>query len=246
MEAKDPSPTPRHLALLVLVRHAESERNLLKGNQTFFADDQSRRDLRGIADPAVELTLEGRRQAVETGRALRAQFGSFDCVYHSGYRRTRETAELLLGAWAPEERRAIALQHDLFIRERDAGYAFEMTAEESERAFPWLAAYWRTAGSFFGQPPGGESLARVCERVHLFLDMIYRQRAGQRVLVVSHAATLGAFRFILERWTYEEATARLPADLSPNCGVTTYAFDPTRRCLALQRLNEVFWSASAR
>jgi broad specificity phosphatase PhoE len=243
MEAKDPSPTPRRPAVLALVRHAESQRNLLKRGNTFFVDDESRRDVRGVADPDVELTQEGRRQALETGRALRARFGGFDCVYHSGYRRTRETAELLLAAWTQEERRAVAVRHDLFIRERDAGYAFEMTTEEAERAFPWLSSYWRTAGTFFGQPPGGESLARVCERVHLFLDVLFRERAGQRVLVVSHAATLCAFRFLLERWTYEETTAHLHSEVSPNCGVTTYAFDPTPRRLVLQRLNEVLWSA---
>lgn len=233
----------RRPTLLALMRHAESQRNIAKGERTYFADSEARRSVRGIADPDVELTDEGRRQARVTGRALRARFGSFDAVIHSGYRRTRDTARLLLEAWPPAEQRAIEVRHDLFIRERDAGYAFEMTAEEAQHAFPWLAEYWRTTGSFFARPPGGESLAQVCERVYLFLDRLFRDRGGQRVLVITHAATLRAFRFLLERWTYEEAAERFQAELSPNCGVTVYALDLGTRELVLQELHTVYWAS---
>jgi probable phosphoglycerate mutase len=237
-------PTPKRPSLLALMRHGESQRNIAKGDRTYFPDSESRRSVRGIADPDVELTAEGRRQALLTGRGLRARFGSFDAVIHSGYRRTRETAQLLLQAWPPEELRGVEVRHDLFIRERDAGYAFEMTAEEAQRAFPWLAEYWRTTGSFFARPPGGESLAQVCERVYLFLDRLYRDRAGQRILVISHAATLRAFRFLLERWTYEEAAERFQAELSPNCGVTVYAFDAGAGELVLQELHSMYWASA--
>ncbi len=231
-------------ALLALMRHAESQRNIAKGDRTFFADSESRRSVRGIADPDVELTDAGRQQALLTGCALRARFGRFDALFHSGYRRTRDTAQLVLEAWPPEEQHAFDVRHDLFIRERDAGYAFEMTAEEAHCAFPWLAEYWRTAGPFFARPPGGESLSQVCERVYLFLEKLYRERTGQRILVISHAATLRAFRFLLERWTYEEAAERFQAELSPNCGVTVYALDPAAGELALRELHAVYWTAA--
>jgi phosphohistidine phosphatase SixA len=65
-----------------------------KGN-TFFLDDESRKAVQGVPDHHVPITDEGRRQAEVTGRAVREQFGAFDYVYHSEYRRTEETAERL-------------------------------------------------------------------------------------------------------------------------------------------------------
>ena len=85
-------------ACLVLVRHAQSARNVAKKGNMFFLDDEMRKAVQGIADHHVPITDEGRPQAEVTGQALRAEFGAFDYVYHSGYRRTQETAEHLLAA----------------------------------------------------------------------------------------------------------------------------------------------------
>jgi hypothetical protein len=65
-----------------------------------------------------------------------------------------------------------------------------MTDAEASAAFPWLQDYWSTFGPFFARPPGGESLAQVCERVYAFLQKVARTMAGKRVLVVSHAGTM--------------------------------------------------------
>jgi broad specificity phosphatase PhoE len=72
-------------------------------------------------------------------------------------------------------------------------------------AFPWLQDYWGTFGPFFARPPGGESLAQVCECVYAFHQKLARTMAGRRVLVVTHGGTLWCFRYVLEGWTYEEA-----------------------------------------
>src|SRR5215471_752248 len=105
---------------LVLVRHAESDRNVAKKGSVFFADDESRRAVKGVPDYAIPLTREGRRQAEITGTALRARFGAFDYVYHSGYRRTVETTEGILRAFSENERAAIEVRQNVFIRERDS------------------------------------------------------------------------------------------------------------------------------
>jgi 2,3-bisphosphoglycerate-dependent phosphoglycerate mutase len=228
-------------ALLFLVRHAESERNVAKKGNIFFADDESRRSLKGVADYAVPLTEEGRRQAELTGDALRARFGAFDYVYHSGYRRTVETTEGILRAFTAEERAAIKVRQSVFIRERDAGFAYDMTTAEAEAAFPWLQEYWKTSGSFFARPPGGESVAQVCERVYLFINMLFRDRAGQRVVAVTHGVTLRAFRFLLERWTYDEVTTRFREDPPKNASVTVYEYDAEAARMVLREYNTVFW-----
>jgi len=229
-------------ALLVLVRHAESARNVARKGNIFFADDESRAAVRGVPDFETPLTDEGRRQAIETGRVLRERFGVFDHVYHSGYERTVATADLVTQAYGADERARVRVHLNAFIRERDSGYAFDMTTAEAEAAFPWLHEYWRTAGSFFARPPGGESVADVCERVYLFLNMLFRDRAGERILAVTHGVALRAFRFLLERWDYSQAGTLMHEDPPHNCSVTTYAYDGAARRLVLREYNRVYWT----
>ena len=45
-------------SLLVLVRHAESARNVAKKGSRFFLDDESRKAVRGVADHHVPITDE--------------------------------------------------------------------------------------------------------------------------------------------------------------------------------------------
>src|SRR4029453_8566223 len=139
----------------------------------------------------------------------------------------------------PQERSAMQFRHHLFLRERDAGWTYDMTTGEAETAFPWLQEYWDTLGPFFAPPPGGESLADVAQRVYLFLNMLFRDRAGQRVLLVSHGGTLRVLRFRLGRWTYEEFLVRFREDSIPNCAVTSYAYDAGAGHLTLRNLNAV-------
>lgn len=212
-----------HPSVLVLVRHAESERNVAKKGNVFFTDDEARRALRATADHRVPITALGHRQAEAVGRGLRARYTRFDAVIHSGYARTRETAEGILKAFTDDERAAMTVSHDLFVRERDTGYGWDMTTAEARAAFPYLQEYWSTMGPFFARPPGGESVAQVCERVKMFLDRLEAQHAGQRVLVVTHGVTMRAFRYLLEGWDYDQMEQNLRGHASPNASITAYA-----------------------
>lgn len=229
-------------ALLVIVRHAESARNQAKKGSVYFADDAARRVVHGTPDHLTELTENGHKQAIETGIAIRERFGAFDYVYTSGYARTEQTAQGILAAYSPAERERMHVRMNLFIRERDPGFAYDMTEEEAEAAFPWLNEYWRTFGGFMARPPGGESLADVVVRVHTFLDTLFRDRAGQKILVVTHGGTIRCFRFTLERWNYEQAQ-RWPAGQHPvNCGVTVYRVADTGDRMELHQYNQVYWT----
>ncbi len=198
----------------------------------------------GVADHGTPLTARGRHQASLTGVALRETFGLFDYAYHSGYRRTRETLEHLLDAYPKQERAGIQVRHHLFLRERDTGHTFDMSTAEAEAAFPWLQDYWNTYGPIFGRPPGGDSLADVAKRVYPFLSMLFRDRAGQRLLVVTHGETLWMFRMLLERWTWEETQERFRTGSLPQCSVTDYGYEPESHRLVLHDLTRVYWQSA--
>lgn len=226
---------------LVLVRHAQSARNEIKAGNIYFTDDDQRKAIQGVPDHDIPLTSRGIEQAKQTGVELRNRFGTFDYVYHSGYRRTEDTARHILEAYSPTERDVMKVRHNPFIRERDPGYAYDMTTEEAESAFPWLREYWDTFGGFMARPPGGESLADVANRVYTFLGTLFRDRVGQDVLVVTHGGTLRCFRFLLERWDYDQATSWNSEPHPENCGVTVYGYNEELGRLALQSYNEVLW-----
>lgn len=216
-------------ALLVIMRHAESTRNVAKAGQIFFADEAARGDLENDPDHGTCLTDAGRAQARELGETLHAAFGSFDVVFHSGYQRTRETAQGLLAAWPAESGSHRDVRSHLFLRERDSGYTFNMTTAEAEAAFPWLQSHWELSGRFFARPPGAESLADVALRVHLFLESLKADCAGQRVLIVTHGGPLRMFRYWLEGWSHEDVVDRWNREAVPNCCVIAYAPDENGR-----------------
>lgn len=226
---------------LILIRHAESARNKAKHGSTYFADEEARKTVRGIPDYKIPLTEEGFVQAKKTGLYLRERFGRPDYFYHSGYLRTMQTLDGILAAFPDEERAQINVRMNEFIRERDPGYTYDMTTEEAEGSFPWLKEHWETFGGFFSRPPGGESLSDVSERVYMFLNTLFRDRAGQTVWVALHGGTLRTFRFLLERWTYDQVLKWPEGDSPRNCGITVYEFDEENDRLTLREYNTVGW-----
>lgn len=223
---------------LILVRHAQSARNEAK-KSVFFADEYARRHVKGIPDYEVPITDAGKENARNTGEYLKERFGEFDYVYHSGYKRTKDTTEAILGAYSEEEKSRMTVHHNVFIRERDPGFGYDMTEAEAKEAFPWLQEYWDTYGGFFAYPPGGESIAKMAERVYQFIGMLYEDHADEKVLVVTHAGTIRAFRFLLEKWNYEQAIAWPKGSEPKNCGITIYDYDNTTKHLKLGEYNTV-------
>ena len=214
-------------SLLVLARHAESERNAAKRGWPFFGSETDAAPFRGQADRSTVLTEAGRALARAPGERLREEHESFDVIVDSGFRRTQETVEHLLEAWPVEERDAIERHSNDLLRERDAGYALNMTEEEAASAFPWLQEYWRTEGPYFERPPGGESLADLALRVKLFLESDLKAFAGRRLLLVTHIGTMQMLRMHLEAWPLAEIDAKLRGEPIRNCDTFAYTLDST-------------------
>lgn len=68
--------------------------------------------------------------------------------------------------------------------------------------------------------------------------------AGKRVLIVTHGGTIWCFRYVLERWTYEEAERRFTTESIRNCSVTSYEREPPGH-LALRLAGHTCWTPQA-
>lgn len=129
----------------------------------------------------VELADEGREQARRLAQRLRGE--KITAVYASPMSRTVETATILA---RPNK---LEVQTRDGLREISHGRWEQMTRREVEEAFPEEAAAWEKDPYTFA-PLGGESGLAVTARALPVLMEIVRAHAGERVLVVSHKATI--------------------------------------------------------
>lgn len=129
----------------------------------------------------VDLSEEGRWQAARLGERLRSE--GVSVVYSSPLSRTLETARIIVASTAcPIEQR-----DDL--REIRHGHWEGMTRKDVETRFPDEYAAWEEDPFTFA-PTGGESGVAVLARaLPVIRDIVTRHR-GERVLVVSHKATI--------------------------------------------------------
>lgn len=222
-------------ALLVITRHAESERNVAKRGRPFFPDADAAAPFRGRSDADTALTEAGRAAARALGLVLRERFGAFDLIVDSGVLRTMETIEGVLEAWPETERTRVTRVSDHLIRERDPGHAVNMTTDEAAHAFPWLQEYWKSEGPFYARPPGGENLADVAERAHRFLESQRAAMADRRVLIVTHVGTAQLLRFTLEGRKPDRLLHWLAHEPIGNCDVLAYEPGPDGSLLPLAR-----------
>ena len=82
------------------------------------------------------------------------------------------------------------------------------------------------AGGLHWSTSPGESWCDVILRLRSFLDMLAREHRGDRVLVVAHQVIVNCMRYLLERLDESEILAIDRLGDVPNCGITSYEFDP--------------------
>jgi probable phosphoglycerate mutase len=129
----------------------------------------------------VPLSEEGRDQTRRLAERLARE--GVAAIYSSPLRRAVETATLLAAPHRLEVRECAEL------REIDHGHWEQLTRREVEERFPAEAAAW-DQDPFTFAPTGGESGLMVTARALPALIEIVRTHAGQKVLVVSHKATI--------------------------------------------------------
>jgi len=205
---------------LILVRHGQSE-----GNEA--VSRSKRGDLSAYTpefklkhSSAYRLTDKGVEQAKVAGKWIRENIGDhFDRYYTSEYVRAMETSALLDlpdAKWYTE----------IVLRERDKGQLDNVSWIERNEKFADEMAR-RKRDSFFWAPPGGESLANICNRIEHTFNTLRKECVNKRVLIVCHGEVMWAFRVRIERLSqikfHQLQSSQNPKDLIHNTTILHYS-----------------------
>ena len=173
------------MALLVLVRHGESQWNL-ENRFTGWVD--------------VPLTDTGRREAARAGTVLKGT--RFDIAYSSVLRRANETLDIILRELAQSD---LPVIKDQALNERHYGELQGLNkGETAEKYGAEQVHIWRR--SYDIPPPGGESLKDTAARTLPYYDRVIAPQiaAGKNVLVVAHGNSLRSIVMQLDQLTREQ------------------------------------------
>lgn len=211
--------TPKQI---ILIRHAESERNkALEGGALFITDPAQLEKVGKVPDHKIGLTEKGHEQARTTSKFLIEHFGPPEIIFYSGYARTKQTAEGILSGLAVKP----PLIENLLIRERENGYTHTLLQDDKEKHFPYLQDYWDIVGGIFARPVGGESLLDVIEkRLRPFLEYLNKNYAGKNVVLVTHGRVIQCLRFLLLGASVEEMETFIgdPKNAPLNCSISVF------------------------
>ncbi|MBS1165217.1 MAG: hypothetical protein H6R00_1242 [Proteobacteria bacterium] len=177
--------------ILVLVRHGQSEWNLLN----LFT---------GWKDP--DLTAQGVKEATAAGARLKALGYKYDIAYTSVLTRAQHTLNLILGEIGQSGLKTIK---DQALNERDYGELTGLNKDDARKKWGEEQVHiWRR--SFDVPPPGGESLKNTAERTlpYFNAEILPRVLKGENVLVAAHGNSLRSIIMDLEKLTGDEIVAR--------------------------------------
>ncbi|MEJ6021833.1 histidine phosphatase family protein [Ramlibacter sp. PS4R-6] len=220
--------------VLWVVRHGQSAGNVARD-----AAEAAGLPVIDIAERDIDVPLSelGRTQALALGQ----WFGKLkkdeqpDVLLCSPYVRARETARLLLQASGMDLR----LRVDERLREKEFGIIDRLTVHGIRAKYPELQQQRSHVGKFYFRPPGGESWCDVILRLRSVIEMVTREHGGQRVLVVGHQVIVNCMRYLVECLDEEQILTIDRRGDVPNCGVTSYRFDPATNNLVTDLVNFV-------
>ncbi|MGD0946731.1 MAG: 2,3-bisphosphoglycerate-dependent phosphoglycerate mutase [Candidatus Binatia bacterium] len=203
------------MALLVLVRHGESQWNL-ENRFTGWTD--------------IPLTDKGREEARRAGQKIRDIH--FDQAYTSVLQRATETLDIMLKVIGQE---GIPVAYDRALNERHYGDLQGLNKAETAEKFGKKQVHlWRR--SYDVAPPGGESLEDTAARTlpyfeaHILPDL----GAGKNVLVSAHGNSLRSIVMQLDKLTRQQVM-----ELNLATGVPiVYDFSPDLQIISKKILDD--------
>ena len=203
------------MALLVLVRHGESQWNL-ENRFTGWID--------------IPLTEKGREEARRAAEKIRDIH--FDLAYTSVLQRATESLDIMLQVIGQQ---GIPVAYDRALNERHYGDLQGLNKAETAEKFGKKQVHlWRR--SYDVAPPGGESLKDTAARTlpyfeaHILPDL----RAGKNVLVSAHGNSLRSIVMQLDQLTREQVI-----ELNLATGVPiVYEFSPDLQIISKKILDD--------
>lgn len=213
------SPWPK---TIWVVRHGESA-----GNVALAAAEAAGLPQIEIAarDADVPLSETGEHQAAALGRwfASMPKDQRPTAILCSPYVRAFRSAEIIARI-AGLSRASRDFAVDERLREKEFGVFDRLTKHGIVERHPEQALLRQAVGKFYYRPPGGESWCDVVLRLRSVLDMLARDYADERVLLVAHQVIVSCTRYALERMDEDELLASERESPIPNCAVTQYDF----------------------
>ena len=158
-----------------------------------------------------------------------------DVVLASPYVRAAETARHVA-----EHLPDATLRFDERLREKEFGILDRLTHRGIAEKHPELSAQRAHVGKFYFRPPGGESWCDVILRLRSLVEMVTREYASRRVLIVAHQVIVNCLRYLIEHLDEQRILDIDRQGDVPNCAVTSYRCETDARGqprLALQLVN---------
>ncbi|HSW20294.1 MAG TPA: histidine phosphatase family protein [Ramlibacter sp.] len=216
---------------LWIVRHGQSAGNVARDQ----AEEAGAHVIDiGVRDIDVPLSQLGEQQARSLGWWFAQQQPQQQpqVVLCSPYVRARETARFTMDALGERAPR-VRLRTDERLREKEFGILDRLTVHGIRHKHPELSEQRAQVGKFYFRPPGGESWCDVILRLRSVLEMVCREHADERVLVVAHQVIVNCMRYLLEELDEKAILGIDRLGDVPNCGVTSYQYDAQLRRMAL-------------
>lgn len=209
---------------LWITRHGQSAGNVARD-----AAEESNAAIIDIAvrDVDVPLSALGVRQAQALGRWIRdlPTQDRPNVLLCSPYVRAMSTADTMLEA-AGMSRNDVYFSLDERLREKEFGILDRLTRLGIRQKYPELDDQRQRVGKFYFRPPGGESWCDVILRLRGVMDTLAIDYPEQRVMVIAHQVIVNCFRYLLDGLTEQQILEIDSTGDVPNCGVTSYRFDP--------------------
>ena len=185
---------------LVLLRHGQSQWNL-ENRFTGWKD--------------IELSENGILEAKESGRLIKEKKIQIDVVYSSGLKRAIDTATIAMKEANYDHlfnNGELIIIKNIAVNERDYGDLTGLNKEETAEKYGKEQVHiWRR--SYDVNPPGGESLKNVVERVKPYFENTMKKDLENRknILLSAHGNSLRALFLILNFFTSETiSSAEIP------------------------------------
>ena len=185
----------------------------------------------GMPEEDAPLIRRGKRQARARGKWL-AQLPADQkptVVLVSPFLRARQTAERVLAA-SGMLLENLTIKIDPRLGELRHGDLTYFTTK-GRAQFRHEVQKMDEVGELEYRQPNGENRWDVVARLRPLVEELRNVYAGERVLMVSHSATIRCLRYLIENLTEGEFLAIVRGSDAANCSVTSYVRDSKRGLL---------------